>query len=139
MSTVPGYLFPVDVLTSGDLQALGAPELKTDESGAPKANQHFPGKTPYMIRAELIRGMRAKKLPSGKTIEVADSDWVTVTIWVDGAAPAVEAGDYFRLIQPMVGAIEGNIFIQSMGCEVVTAEETLDSLLGTNEKMRLED
>ena len=128
---IPNYLTPVgaDGL-SGALELIKAPVLKTDENGAPKTSKSFPGRTPYTVSLELIRGIRTKRLPNGESIELPDTQQFNATLWMEGVAPDYQVGDYVSLDTPMVGAFNGSIFVNALGLNDAATVDGLEEMLG---------
>ena len=131
---IPNYLTPVgDKGLTGALELIKAPVLKTDEDGAPKTSTSFPGRTPYVVSLELIRGIRTKRLPNGESVDLPDTQQLNATLWMEGVAPDYQVGDYVVLDTPMVGAFNGSIFVNALGLKGVDTADGLEEMLGGND------
>lgn len=115
---IPNYLVSVEWLTS-PVEVVGAPVLKTDENGSPKSSAAFPGCLGYSVRLEGVRGVREKLLPNGDSAQVLVPFNFNVTVWTSNGVEGVEEGDYVVIDQPMVGAVNGTLFYQARGLNVV--------------------
>lgn len=93
--------------------------LKTDENGSPKSSAAFPGCLGYSVRLEGVRGVREKLLPNGDSAQVLVPFNFNVTVWTSNGVEGVEEGDYVVIDQPMVGAVNGTLFYQARGLNVV--------------------
>lgn len=124
---VPNYLTPVAALASS-LEVVGQVREKTDNEGTQKRSPAFGGKRGWVVPVELVRGTRQKRLPTGETMEVLETETINVTVWND-AKPAVGVGDYAVLVSPMIGAVEGSIYVQALDVEP-GGDDELSALLG---------
>lgn len=124
---VPNYLTPVAALTA-PMEVIAPVREKTDADGTQKRSTAFGGKLGWIVPLELVRGTRQKKLPSGEVMEVLDSETINATIW-NNARPNVEPGEYVALVSPMVGSVEGNLFIQALDA-ATSGDDDLTALFG---------
>lgn len=65
-------------------------------------------------------------------MEVLDSETINATIW-NNARPNVEPGDYVVLVSPMVGSVEGNLYIQALDA-ATSGDDDLTALLGDGDE-----
>lgn len=129
--TVPGYLTPVAALTTAS-EVVAPVREKTDADGAQKRSTAFGGTLGWIVPLELVRGTREKRLPTGEIMEVLDTEIINVTVW-NNACPAVEAGEYVVLVSPMIGAVEGSIYVQALDAKRAGDDE-LSRLLGDGDE-----
>lgn len=120
---VPNYLTPVDALTSG-VEVVGEVREKTDQEGHQRVSPAF-GVMGWIVPVEVIRGQRTKSLPGGEEMAVLDTDTLNITVW-SAAKPAARVGEYVALKAPMIGAVDGSIYVQALGVEPA---DDLDRLL----------
>lgn len=116
-SIIPSYLVPAGILATEPVEVTRGPEMKLVGEGdekKPKVNPNFPGRTAYSMAVEVVRGTKRKTLFDGRTAEVPVLDEIAVTVWAEGA-PEVEPGDYVNLRGVMVGAVDGNAYVQVLG------------------------
>lgn len=112
---VPSWMIGGDLLGAGG-QLLGDPEMKLDkETKELKTSKGFPGLTPWAVTVEWSRGTRTKVKPDGSTMSLPVFEQTPVTIWTEGDRPAVKLGDYVRLVTPMIGAVNGSVYVQALG------------------------
>lgn len=130
---VPSYLTPIACLTE-PVQVVSAPTVKTTDDGEVKANENFPGQTPFRVGVEIVTGMKTKVMPDGSKFEFPDTETLNVTVWSAGDIHAA-VGEYVQLIEPLVGAFNGSIYVQALGLEPITVNEKEDGdLVDENEK-----
>lgn len=116
-SIIPSYLVPAGLLATEPVEVTRGPEMKLvgeGEAKKPKTNQNFPGRFGYAMAVEVVRGVKQKNLPNGKTVEVAVLDEINVTVWAE-SVPEVGPGDYVHLRGVMVGAVDGTTYVQALG------------------------
>lgn len=128
---VPGYLTPVARWTE-PVQVVSAPIVKKDDSGEVKINDNFPGRTPYRMSVEVVSGVRTKVMPDGQTMTFPEVQTKNVTVWSETVITA-NVGDYVVLDEPMLGAVDGNIYVQALGVKPaidMAESDHLDALFG---------
>lgn len=123
VSRIPSYLIGGELFT-GAVQVISEPELVMErgQEAKPKSSASFPGRQAYSCRVEAQQGTETKKLPSGKEITYPVFAQVKVTFWLD-QVPSVEIGSYVRLLAPMVGAVDGSVYVQALGMQKIEAQE----------------
>lgn len=124
---VPNYLTPTAALASS-MEVIAPVREKTDADGTQKRSTAFDGKLGWIVPLELVRGTRQKRLPTGETMEVLDTETINLTVW-NNARPDVEVGEYVALVSPMIGAVEGSIYVQALDVKRAGDDE-LSVLLG---------
>lgn len=130
---VPSYLTPISCLTE-PVQVVSAPSVKTTDKGEVKENENFPGQTPFRVGVEIVTGMKTKVMPDGSKFEFPDTETLNVTVWSKDDLQ-VTVGEYVQLIDPLIGAFNGSIYVQALGLEPITENEKEDvGLVDTNEK-----
>jgi len=128
---IPSHLTPVSLLT-GAVEVMADPREKTDSNGDIKRSKDF-NAAGWIVPVEVVRGTRTKALPDGREVSVLDSETINATVWSD-SRPLVSAGMYVRLIEPMIGAFNGSIYVQCLGVEdVETADFSLEKALNDDE------
>lgn len=128
---IPSHLTPVSLLT-GAVEVMADPREKTDSNGDIKRSKDF-NAAGWIVPVEVVRGTRTKALPDGREVSVLDSETINITVWSD-SRPLVSAGMYVRLIEPMIGAFNGSIYVQCLGVEdVETADFSLEKALSDDE------
>lgn len=127
---VPNYLTPIAALTAS-MEVIAPVREKTDAEGTQKRSTAFDGKLGWIVPLELVRGTREKRLPTGEIMEVLDTERINATIW-NNAKPVAEPGEYVALVSPMVGAVEGNIYVQAL--DVTVSGDELSALLGDGDE-----
>lgn len=117
---IPDYLIRTEIFNSS-FEVVGEPRVKTDQAGIEKISgwNGLPG---WIIPLEYIAGSKKKALPSGKDVETFILKQFNVTIWKK-VLPDFEIGDYVTLDEPLIGAVQGNIFVQAMGIQKIKKEE----------------
>ncbi|MGP9722249.1 hypothetical protein [Corynebacterium sp. AOP40-4SA-5] len=110
---IPSWMIGGELFT-GAVEVRSVDGLDTTKEGKPKASKGFPGLLPFKVTVEFLRGVREKKRLDGQALQLPDYDQISVKVWGEGS-PQVEVGDYVRLIQPMVGSVDGNLFVQAVG------------------------
>lgn len=124
---VPSYLTPIKRWTE-PVQVVSAPIVKKDDSGEVKINDNFPGRTPYRMSVEVVSGVRTKVMPDGQTMTFPEIQTKNVTVWSETVITA-NVGDYVVLDEPMLGAVDGNIYVQALGIKPATSgADDLDDL-----------
>lgn len=120
---IPSYLIGGDLFT-GAVQVITEPQLVMErgEKGKPKTAKAFPGRHAYACRVEAAQGTEKKILPNGKELTYPVFAQVKVTFWLD-QVPSVEVGSYVRLVVPMVGAVDGSVYLQALGMQKIEAQE----------------
>lgn len=119
---VPSWMIGGDLLGAGG-QLLADPEMKLDrESKEVKTSKGFPGLTPWAVNIEWSRGTRQKIKPDGNSMTIPVFEQTPVTVWTEGDRPAVKSGDYVKLVTPMVGAINGAVYVQALGLKKIEAK-----------------
>lgn len=128
---VPNYLTPMAALASS-MEVIAPVREKTDADGTQKRSTAFDGKLGWIVPLELVRGTRQKRLPTGETMEVLDTETINVTVW-NNARPDVEVGEYVVLVSPMIGSVDSNLFYQALNVERAGDDE-LSTLLGDGDE-----
>lgn len=123
--SIPAYLTPVSRWTE-PVQVVSAPTVKKTDDGEVKTNEHFPGLTPYRAGVEVITGTKTKVMPDGSKLEFPQVETKNITVWSAGVVHAT-VGEYVRLVQPLLGAFDGSIYVQALGLEPV---DELAQLIG---------
>lgn len=129
---IPSHLIPVNVYHS-PMEVVGEVREKRDQEGAQKRSGHFDA-LGWVVPVEVVRGTRQKPLPDGSTATVLDVDRLNVTVW-SNTTPRAMVGSYVEFISPMIGAMDGNIYVQALGVNEHQEDETddgLDSLMEVN-------
>lgn len=124
---VPGYLTPAEALASS-MEVIAPVREKTDADGTQKRSPAFGGKLGWIVPLELVRGTRQKRLPTGETMEVLDTETINATVW-NNAHPDAEVGEYVALVSPMIGAVEGSIYVQALDVKRA-GDDDLTALFG---------
>lgn len=127
--SIPAYLTPVSRWTE-PVQVVSAPTVKKTDDGEVKTNDNFPGLTSYRVGVEVITGTKTKVMPDGSTIEFPQVETKNITVWSDMAVHA-SVGDYVQLVEPLIGAVDGSIYVQALG--LMPVERSLSELLGEGE------
>lgn len=128
---IPNYLTPTAALASA-MEVIAPVREKTDSDGTQKRSPAFDGKLGWIVPLELVRGTREKRLPTGEIMEVLDTERINATVWNNGR-PDVEVGEYVALASPMIGAVEGSIYVQALDVNRV-GDDALDMLLGDGDE-----
>jgi hypothetical protein len=128
---IPSHLTPVSLIT-GAVEVMADPREKTDSNGDIKRSKDF-NAAGWIVPVEVVRGTRTKALPDGREVSVLDTEPINITVWSD-SRPLVSAGMYVRLIEPMIGAFNGSIYVQCLGVEdIETADFSLEKALSDDE------
>lgn len=128
---IPSHLTPVSLIT-GAVEVMADPREKTDSNGDIKRSKDF-NAAGWIVPVEVVRGTRTKALPDGREVSVLDTETINITVWSD-SRPLVSTGMYVRLIEPMIGAFNGSIYVQCLGVEdVETADFSLEKALSDDE------
>lgn len=120
--STPDYMTPLDALT-GPVEVKVEPSVVTEnrESAAPKTSPRFPGRTPYRVGIEIVRGFSTKTMPDGTVLDAPDLAQMNVTVWSLSGAPDVRGGEYVQFTQPMIGAVDGALYVQALDVKPVTS------------------
>lgn len=129
--SIPAYLTPLTALTS-PVEITGPVREKKDQEDVQKRSPAFGDKLGWIVPVEIVRGTRQKRLPTGEVMEVLDTQALNVSVW-NNAAPPVQPGDYVSLVKPMIGSVEGNIFVQALDVKAVEADDELTALMAGDE------
>ena len=124
----PNYLLPLTALTS-PMEITGPVREKKDQDDQQKRSPAFDDRLGWIVPVELVRGTRQKRLPTGEVMEVLDTQSLNVTVW-SNSRPKGQPGDYVSLVSPMIGSVEGTIFVQALGVEAVEEDDSLTALMG---------
>lgn len=116
-STIPAYLTPISRWTE-PVQVVSVPTVKKTNDGEVKVNDNFPGMTPYRVGVEVITGTKTKVMPDGSTLQFPQVETKNITVWSDMAVHA-SVSDYVQLVEPLIGAVDGSIYVQALGLEPV--------------------
>lgn len=125
--SIPTYLTPLTALTS-PMEITGPVREKKDQEDVQKRSQAFDNRLGWIVPVEIVRGTRQKRLPTGEVMDVLDTEALNITVW-NNAAPRVQPGDYVSLVKPMIGSVEGNIFVQALDVKAVEADDELTALM----------
>lgn len=109
---IPNHLTEVNSYTS-PVEVVGETREKRDEEGKQKRSPYFDA-LGWVVPVEVVRGTRQKPMLDGSTATVLDIERVNVTIW-NNDTPRAEVGSYVNLISPMIGAVDGSIYVQALG------------------------
>lgn len=123
--SIPAYLTPISRWTE-PVQVVSAPTVKKTDDGEVKTNDNFPGLTPYRVGVEVITGTKTKVMPDGSTLQFPQVETKNITVWSDMGVHA-SVGDYVQLEEPLIGAVDGSIYVQALGLEPV---DELAQLIG---------
>jgi hypothetical protein len=126
--SIPAYLVPLTALTS-PVEITGPVREKKDQDDVQKRSQAFDNRLGWIVPVEIVRGTRQKRLPTGEVMDVLDTQALNVSVWTN-ARPTAQPGDYVSLVSPMIGSVEGNIFVQALGVEAVEEDDSLTALMG---------
>lgn len=126
--SIPAYLTPLTALTS-PVEITGPVREKKDQEDVQKRSQAFDNRLGWIVPVEIVRGTRQKRLPTGEVMDVLDTQALNVSVWTN-ARPTAQPGDYVSLVKPMIGSVEGNIFVQALGVEAVEEDDSLTALMG---------
>lgn len=120
---IPSYLIGGDLFT-GAVQIVTEPQLVMErgEKTKPKVSVAFPGRHAYACRVEAAQGTEKKTLPNGKELTYPVFAQVKVTFWLD-QVPNVQVGEYVRVLVPMVGAVDGSVYVQALGMQKIEAQQ----------------
>lgn len=125
--SIPTYLTPLTALTS-PMEITGPVREKKDQEDVQKRSPAFDERLGWIVPVEIVRGTRQKRLPTGEVMDVLDTEALNITVW-NNAAPRVQPGDYVSLVKPMIGSVEGNIFVQALDVKAVEADDELTALM----------
>lgn len=126
--SIPAYLTPLTALTS-PVEITGPVREKKDQEDVQKRSPAFGDKLGWIVPVEIVRGTRQKRLPTGEVMDVLDTQALNVSVWTN-ARPTAQPGDYVSLVSPMIGSVEGNIFVQALGVEAVEEDELTALMAG---------
>lgn len=129
--SIPTYLTPLTALTS-PMEITGPVREKKDQDDQQKRSPAFDERLGWIVPVELVRGTRQKRLPTGEVMEVLDTQSLNVTVW-SNSRPKGQPGDYVSLVKPMIGSVEGNIFVQALDVKAVEADDELTALMAGDE------
>lgn len=117
---IPDYLMRAEVF-NGSFEVVGNPRVKTDQAGTEKISgwNGLPG---WIIPLEYIAGSKKKVLPTGQDVETFILKQINITVWKQ-ASPDIQIGDYITLDTPLIGAVQGTIFVQALGIKKIKKEE----------------
>lgn len=126
--SIPAYLMPLTAFTS-PLEVTGPVREKKDREDVQKRSPAFDGKPGWIVPVEIVRGTRQKRLPTGEAMDVLDTEVINVTVW-NNVRPTVQPGMYISLVNPMIGSVEGTIFVQALDVKAVEDDDDLIALMG---------
>lgn len=115
---VPERMLPASAL-AGLVQVTSPPALRLEGEGEqtkPKESKQMPGLQAWRLEVEAVVGQRTKALPDGKQVTVLDLRQQLVTIWAE-SAPTCEIGDYVRLRDLCIGAVDRSFYVWASGLE----------------------
>lgn len=118
---IPERMLPASAL-AGLVQVTSPPALRLDGEGdqmRPKESKQMPGLQAWRMEVEVVVGQRTKSLPDGKEVAVLDLRQQAVTIWAE-SAPTCEIGDYVRLADVAVGAVDRSFYVWASGLEAAS-------------------
>lgn len=110
------------------MEITGPVREKKDQEDVQKRSPAFDERLGWIVPVEIVRGTRQKRLPTGEVMDVLDTEALNITVW-NNAAPRVQPGDYVSLVKPMIGSVEGNIFVQALDVKAVEADDELTALM----------
>lgn len=128
---IPNYLTPLEAFTA-PMEITGPVREKKDQDGVQKRSQAFDNRLGWIVPVEVVRGTRQKRLPTGEMMDVLDTETINVSVW-NNVAPQAQPGDYVSLVSPMIGSVEGNIFVQALDVKAVEADDELTALMAGDE------
>lgn len=116
---IPERMLPASAL-AGLVQVTSPPALRLDGEGdqtKPKESKQMPGLQAWRMEVEAVVGQRTKSLPDGKDVTILDLRQQAVTIWAE-SAPTCEIGEYVKLRDVCVGAVDRSFYVWASGVEV---------------------
>lgn len=119
--SIPPYLVPVYQAFEG-ARVRAVPDSSEERDGVPKTNPHFPGCNAWKIQISLV--MSEEEDADGALAREVRRQ--SITVWAP-ERPNISVGDRVRATGLMVGAVDGNVFLQATGIERV--EEAGSELL----------
>lgn len=125
--SIPNYLTPLTALTA-PMEITGPVREKKDQEDVQKRSQAFDNRLGWIVPVEVVRGTRQKRLPTGEVMDVLDTQALNITVW-NNAAPQAQPGTYISLVKPMIGSVEGTIFVQALDVEAVEDDDELTALM----------
>lgn len=115
---IPERMLPASAL-AGLVQVTSPPALRLEGEGdqtKPKESKQMPGLQAWRMEVEVVVGQRTKTLPDGKEVAVLDLRQQAVTIWAE-SAPTCEIGEYVKLRDLAIGAVDRNFYVWASGLE----------------------
>lgn len=113
MPMTPPYLVPVHQLATG-VRVRTAPDAPREKNGVPQSNRFLPGCLAWSLEITLVMSEHTDR-DGAVEREVKPS---RVTVW-SPERPAVAPDDVVVFQGLMVGAVDGNVFLQATGVERV--------------------
>jgi hypothetical protein len=129
---IPNYLTPLAAFTS-PMEITGPVREKKDQEDVQKRSPAFDERLGWIVPVEVVRGTRQKRLPTGEVMDVLDTEALNITVW-NNAAPRVQPGDYVSLVKPMIGSVEGTIFVQALDVKAVEDDELTALMAGDDDE-----
>lgn len=129
---IPNYLTPLAAFTS-PMEITGPVREKKDQEDMQKRSPAFDERLGWIVPVEVVRGTRQKRLPTGEVMDVLDTEALNITVW-NNAAPRVQPGDYVSLVKPMIGSVEGTIFVQALDVKAVEDDELTALMAGDDDE-----
>lgn len=130
--SIPNYLTPLTALTT-PMEITGPVREKKDQEDVQKRSQVFDNRLGWIVPVEIVRGTRQKRLPTGEVMDVLDTQALNITVW-NNAAPQAQPGTYISLVKPMIGSVEGTIFVQALDVKAVEDDELTALMAGDDDE-----
>lgn len=130
--SIPAYLTPLTALIS-PVEITGPVREKKDQEDVQKRSPAFGDKLGWIVPVEIVRGTRQKRLPTGEVMDVLDTQALNVSVWTN-ARPTAQPGEYVSLVNPMIGSVEGNIFVQALDVKAVEDDELTALMAGDEDE-----
>lgn len=129
---IPNYLTPLAAFTS-PMEITGPVREKKDQEDVQKRSPAFDERLGWIVPVEIVRGTRQKRLPTGEVMDVLDTEALNITVW-NNARPTAQPGDYVSLVKPMIGSVEGTIFVQALDVKAVEDDELTALMAGDDDE-----
>lgn len=123
MVEIPEYLTKIKVFTD-PFEVVGTVREKIDQQGREKRSSWNEAKG-WVIPVEYVASVKEKRLLNGQNVNSMILKKINITVWSE-SLPVVEIGNYIELIEPLVGAFNGDIYIQALGIEVLNKDFSLE-------------
>jgi len=110
---VPPYLVPVHQAFEA-VRVRAVPDSPEERDGTPKTSRFFPGCKAWKLQVTLV--MSEEEDADGALAREVRRQ--SITVWAP-ERPNISVGDRVRATGLMVGAVDGNVFLQATGVERV--------------------